>query len=330
MSRKAEPGIFYYSVRCNHIHNKKIRLLINEFDSNGYWIWQCIISEGYSTRGYYFDCEDEEALELFATDVCKKQVSLVKEVIAGCLRRGLFDEAVFKMFGVLTSDHMQEMYLDATAERRRKGTKIELIKEMLLIEIPEESRNISIIPWNNEILPRKNQIIPVNNPQSKVKKSKENIEPNGSVGDAPTDDEKTLKDEYGKITKNKQFIYRFIRDKKPQFIDPYVDFWNLFATERGFAKVSTTTDKRKKKFKKRINEPKFDLIEILRKAKESDLIAAGKWFSFDWILESENNYLKVLEGNYDNTNRNEHSNGFDSTEYKQQRQREEQEAKASY
>jgi hypothetical protein len=25
----------------------------------------------------------------------------------------------------------------------------------------------------------------------------------------------------------------------------------------------------------------------------------GKWFGFDWIIENNSNYIKVLEGNYD-------------------------------
>jgi hypothetical protein len=172
MARRAEPGIAYYQMNCGHTTNKKIRLLFNEFDSNGYWIWQCILDHAYDSKGYYFDCSDKDALELFATDVCKKQVSLVNEVIQGCIRRGLFQKSVFDTFGMLTSVMMQETYIEATYERRRKGTEIRIFKELLLIEIPEETKNVFILPWNLEILPRNNQQIPPHNPQSKVKESK--------------------------------------------------------------------------------------------------------------------------------------------------------------
>jgi hypothetical protein len=172
MARTAEPGISYYRMNCGHTRNKKVRLVFNEFDANGYWIWQCILDHAYDHRGYYFDYADKDALELFATDVCKKQVSLVEEVIAGCIRRGLFSKAVAESFGILTSVMMQEVYLDATKERRRKGTVIEIYQELLLAEVGEDPVNISIIPWNNEILPRKNEIIPGSNPQSRVENSK--------------------------------------------------------------------------------------------------------------------------------------------------------------
>ncbi len=187
--RKPEPGISYYKMNCGHTMNKKVKLLFNEFGSDGYWIWQCIIDQAYSHKGYYFDCNDKEELELFATDVCKKQVSLVEEVIAGCLRRSLFDKRVSEMFGVLSSVMMQEVYLEATSERRRKGTEIELYEDLLLIKIPDNAVNISIVPWNNSILPRKNDNVPGSNATKKsiVEESKEEKSKVNSNGVVPPD-----------------------------------------------------------------------------------------------------------------------------------------------
>lgn len=303
MARKAEPGIIYYKLECDHIYNKKIRLLFNEFDSDGYWVWNCILSESYRTRGYYFDYNEKEALELFATDVCKKKVSLVEEVINGCVRRGLFDQSVFSMFGYLTSDYMQQFYLDATAERRRKGSEIIFIQESLLIKIPENINGVLVIPRNNPIPTRNNSIPPRRNSQSKVKNSKVKesiIEPIGSSGGQPPDIQKQLKKEYESITKNKESIYLFLKNKTPNFIDPFVDFWNIFAKQNKLAEVKAINEKRKKKFNKRIQEKNFDFCQVLRKAQASDLLVTSKWFAFDWLIENDNNYLKVIEGNYDN------------------------------
>jgi hypothetical protein len=172
MGRTAEPGLSYYRMNCGHTLNKKVRLLFNEFGSDGYWIWQCILDEAYKHNGYFFNCNDKDELSLFATDVCKKQVTLVDEVITGCLRRGLFDKAVFELFGVLTSVMMQEIYLEATRERRKKGTIISLHEDFLLIKIAATEGNISIVPGKKEILPGKKTIDPGNNPKSKVKERK--------------------------------------------------------------------------------------------------------------------------------------------------------------
>lgn len=105
---------------------------------------------------------------------------------------------------------------------------------------------------------------------------------------------------YAKIPKDKKSIHDFIQSEKPKFIEPYVDLWNLFAHEKGLPAVMKITAGRKRKFTVRINEPGFDFHAILKKANQSDFLLTGKWFAFDWILENNTNYMKVIEGNYDN------------------------------
>lgn len=189
MGRKVEPGISYYRMNCGHTLNRKVRLLINEFDSDGYWVWQCILAEGYGTRGYYFDAGVEDELEVFASDTCKKPVELVKKIITCCLRRGLFDKRLFEEHKILTCEMMQEVYLDATAERRRKGTIIEIEENYMVGSIPENTRNISIIPSNKQLIPRNNDVnpgnIPRQNPQSRVEKSRVKESKVPLIGEAP-------------------------------------------------------------------------------------------------------------------------------------------------
>ncbi len=156
MGRTSKPGIEYYPLNCDHISNKKIKLMVQDADSDGYWIWTCIVSEAYGNKGYYFDTNDKDDLSLFAQDICKKPLDLVEKVIDICLKRRLFDAAIYKEYGLLTSDRMQDNYRLATAERRRKGTVITIYEELLLIELPEDTRNLEIVPMNNDIVPRKN------------------------------------------------------------------------------------------------------------------------------------------------------------------------------
>lgn len=97
-------------------------------------------------------------------------------------------------------------------------------------------------------------------------------------------------------------LKEFIHNKSPQFIEPYQEFWNLFAGSYGLAKVEVLSESRKRKFKTRISEPGFDFLKILEKIKASSLLRgkSGDWkVSFDWILENDNNYAKILNGNYD-------------------------------
>jgi hypothetical protein len=105
---------------------------------------------------------------------------------------------------------------------------------------------------------------------------------------------------YKDVKKTKGWITDFIRKHKPTFINPYLDLWNIFASERKLPQVRDLTLSRKRKFHVRIRENGFDFIELLRKAAQSEFVLTSNWFTFDWILENDKNFLKVLEGNYDN------------------------------
>lgn len=99
-------------------------------------------------------------------------------------------------------------------------------------------------------------------------------------------------------------LKEFIQDKKPMFIEPYQEYWNLFAGHYGLAKVEVINDNRKKKFKTRISEPAFDFLKVIDKIKGSNMLKGvdtnSSWkVTFDWIFENQNNYVKILEGNYD-------------------------------
>ena len=125
----------------------------------------------------------------------------------------------------------------------------------------------------------------------------EEISANASVGETPPD----VKALYRDLSKTNENLYRFILSYKPTFAEPYVAYWNLFAEKFKKAQVASISDERRKKIAKRLTEPLFNFMEILRNAGKSEkLCTDANWFSFDWIIKNEGNYLKVLEGNYAN------------------------------
>lgn len=131
--------------------------------------------------------------------------------------------------------------------------------------------------------------------ESKVKHSKE--EPNGSgVLQTPSED---LFLRFEKLDKTKEMVAGFIKANKPTFPEPYVMLWNFMAQKFKLPEVKKISDSRRRKFRVRIKEEPFDFLAIVTKAVTSDFVRKGKWFSFDWVIENDKNYLKVLEGNYD-------------------------------
>lgn len=95
-------------------------------------------------------------------------------------------------------------------------------------------------------------------------------------------------------------------EEKINHILEAVDTWNFFANHYGLSTVLKLTDARKAHVKERLKEKEFNLEQILRKVEKSEFLLGkqGKWkCSFDFIFSSKNNYIKILEGNYDGRNK---------------------------
>lgn len=166
--------------------------------------------------------------------------------------------------------------------------------------------------------------------QTRDKTNKENIEnkensieANASAGEPERDLFKEFSllvqdlntDTKADLIAAKKAVFEFIQANSPEFIEPYVYQWNIYAKQNDCPKVQHITDYRKKKFKTRIKEEQFNFIEILTKAKDSEFLNSSTFFSFDWILENQENYTKILEGNYDNKSKAQsHANNQQSTQ----------------
>lgn len=85
----------------------------------------------------------------------------------------------------------------------------------------------------------------------------------------------------------------------------FVIRWNTIASEYGLPVVKKLSRSRSDKLKARITEGLTVecLEQIGEKIKASSFIKNGKWCNFDWIMENDKNYNKILEGNYDDNDR---------------------------
>ena len=96
--------------------------------------------------------------------------------------------------------------------------------------------------------------------------------------------------------------------------DEVVEFWNKTIKESGanYSQVRTVTDGRRDKVRVRwrefekLGDPKQVYREIVAKACASSFLqgasgARGFKASFDWIFVNDKNWVKILEGNYDDS-----------------------------
>lgn len=180
MARRAEPGISYFPLNTDMPGSNKVKLIVSEFGAKAWAILIPLFCKIYREKGYWIDWMDEDMRLLFAQDECKCDLSFVDEVVSRCIKRGVFSTAVFDVFGVLTSDRIQENYLEA--KRRQKS--VDLIAEFLVLEddVYKLFDNVNIIDLDVNIITKK-----VNaSTQSKRKgKGKGKTEEDGDGAEAP-------------------------------------------------------------------------------------------------------------------------------------------------
>lgn len=169
MARKSESGIEYFPMNSDIIHNKKVKLLVAEFGSKTTWaVLLPLYCKIYRENGYWIDWFDEDSKMLFAQDECKIEMSVLNEVVNGCIRRSFFDKRVFDLFGILTSDRIQENYLIA----KKRTESVDFIDEFLVLpdKVFNKFKNVNIIDLNVNII-KKNV-----NASTQKKKEKKIIE----------------------------------------------------------------------------------------------------------------------------------------------------------
>jgi len=97
-------------------------------------------------------------------------------------------------------------------------------------------------------------------------------------------------------------------------INIIVEKWNEFCFHNNLSKVLKITEKRKKAIMRRTQDSNFDFDIILEKISQSDWLLgkSSNWcVTFDWIFENDGNFVKILEGNYQNKEKS-HLNALES------------------
>ena len=136
MSRPYRDGVSYFPLDTDFFSDKKIQLLRAEFGMQGVGIALAIIAEIYRTNGYYKKWDEDDCLLMSQGVAGGCTPTLITEVVHGCLRRSLFDERVFRMFGVLTSVGIQRRYVRIAAKHRDE---IPIYREYWLLNVDDKN-----------------------------------------------------------------------------------------------------------------------------------------------------------------------------------------------
>lgn len=305
MARPTKTGLDYFSFDTDFYNNLKVRKIMRACGPASGSILSCLLCNIYGWKGYYIAWDKDLPFDI--ADIVGVSEGSVNELVQKAVQVGFFDEGMFEKHSILTSAEIQKRYKSGAAKRS------EVVLEPSYI-VSDTEKPVS--STRNPISYGRNQVISSDNEQSKVKESKvEESKPKraNALVIASDDNSAKLRHEYkgiisaleGKTNIEIWNILRdFIQDKKPQFFEPYMDTWNVFAISMKLIKEpQRPTDARKKKFSTRIAEPGFDFLKILEKIKHSHFLKGNNpsnWkVTIEFILNSEENYTKILEGKYD-------------------------------
>ena len=148
-----------------------------------------------------------------------------------------------------------------------------------------------------------------------VKKGKRSVENQKKPAKeaAEVQRQKELQGEYSELCKASEGvddretfkkIKGFVQEKRPSFAEPYVDAWNIFAPSNNLSRVEQISAARRDKIRIRTREPAFDFFKILSSIRQNAFYrgeSPGGWrVDFNHVIESEDNYLKIIEKHRDN------------------------------
>lgn len=118
--------------------DSKMELMEAEFGLTGFGVVVKLFSEIYGKQGYYIEWTEEVAL-LFGRKVGLGR-GVVSEIVAASVKRGMFDQEVFRKYRVLTSRGIQKRYFEAVSRRKE----IEVEDSILLVDPAQFCKNVDI------------------------------------------------------------------------------------------------------------------------------------------------------------------------------------------
>lgn len=121
MARPNKQGIDYFPYDIDLDNDDKLGMIIGEFGYKGECFYTKLLGFIYKHNGYFTDWgEDAQLRFLRRYNYCGFSMSFIKEVTPRFIKWGIFNEAVFNTFQILTSSRIQTTWLDAVRKRKER------------------------------------------------------------------------------------------------------------------------------------------------------------------------------------------------------------------
>lgn len=296
----------YFSHDYGTRHKKKMAALRKEKKMRGYGLFWVIVEMLHEDDTRWMELEEITYISIAAQ--AEESPKFVQEFVDACINRYkvfIQEENRFTTARVLRNIDMR---LELSESRSESGKKGAMARWQNMASA--NGKDGEAIANDGKPMAKHGK-----EKESKEKESKSYLRPKGLTASSEADpaELKELKKGYDELVTTLEGkeniecwngVKGFIADKRPTFIEPYIDLWNIFALTRQLIKQPIrVTPKRLKKFNTRIREPGFDFIAILAAVKKSKFLKGDNersWkVGFEFIIESEENYTKILEEKYE-------------------------------
>ena len=146
MARISKPGLDYFPLDVNFFQDRKVRRISNRHHAAGIAALTSLLCLIYKEKGFYVAWNQDTLFDI-SQEVCCEEEEM-QAIIDDCLSVGLFDTYIYKEYGILTSQAIQEQYHKIITDSRRKY-KLPLEQFWLIKEGEDGTENNSAEIRNN-------------------------------------------------------------------------------------------------------------------------------------------------------------------------------------
>ena len=118
MARISKPGLDYFPLDVNFFQDRKVRRISNRHHAAGIAALTSPLCLIYKEKGFYVAWNQDTLFDI-SQEVCCEEEEM-QAIIDDCLSVGLFDTYIYKEYGILTSQAIQEQYHKIITDSRRK------------------------------------------------------------------------------------------------------------------------------------------------------------------------------------------------------------------
>ena len=147
MARISKPGLDYFPLDVNFFQDRKVRRISNRHHAAGIAALTSLLCLIYKEKGFYVAWNQDTLFDI-SQEVCCEEEEEMQAIIDDCLSVGLFDTYIYKEYGILTSQAIQEQYHKIITDSRRKY-KLPLERFWLIKEEKDGTGNNSADIRNN-------------------------------------------------------------------------------------------------------------------------------------------------------------------------------------